>query len=101
MTTDKVHRNSFVHNCLENKSKVNLDHFYKIYSNKVLNTRKKKILEIMHATKVDFRMLTAFKNALFDSEELVENHLVPLQVWKDTLIIEMQYCLSPAEDLIM
>ena len=55
----------------------------------------------MHATKVDFRMLTAFKNALFDSEDLVENHLVPLQVWKDILIIEMQYCLSPAEDLIM
>ena len=78
-----------MHNCLANKSKVNLDHFYKIYNNKVLNSRKKKIMEILHATKVDFRMLTAFKNALFDSEELKDNHLIPLQVWKDVLIYEM------------
>ena len=58
-------------------------------------------MEILHATKVDFRMLTAFKNALFDSEELKDNHLIPLQVWKDILIYEMQYCLSPCEDLIL
>ena len=30
-------RNSFVHNCLKNKGKINLDHFYKIYDSKILN----------------------------------------------------------------
>ena len=78
-----------------------MDHFYKIYNNKVLNSKKKKIIEILHETKVDFRMLTAFKNALFDSDDLQENHLIPLSSWKSILIYEMQYCLSPCEDLIL
>lgn len=90
-----------MHNCIVNKNKINLDHFYKIYNKKVLNARKHKILEIMHETKVDFRMLTAFKNALFDSEELEDNHLIPLPVWKKTLLYEMQYCLNECEDLIL
>ena len=37
----------------------------------------------MHEAGVEFRNLTAFKNALFDSEELEENHLVPLSEWKE------------------
>jgi hypothetical protein len=35
----------------------------------------------MHEAGVEFRNLTAFKNALFDSEELVDNHLVPMDEW--------------------
>jgi len=26
--------------------------------------------------------MTAFKNALFDSEELIENHLLPIDEWE-------------------
>ena len=71
-------RNSFVHNCLKNKGKINLDHFYKIYNSKILNKRKHEIIAKLHEQHIDFRLLMAFKNALFDSEELIENHLVPL-----------------------
>jgi hypothetical protein len=37
----------------------------------------------MHEHHVDFRNLTAFKNALFDSELLEENHLVPYSEWQN------------------
>ena len=46
-------------------------------------------------------MLTAFKNALFDSEELEENHLVPLRVWKELKTYEMLYVLDDVEPLIL
>jgi|SaaInl33SG_5_DNA_1037386.scaffolds.fasta_scaffold50319_2 hypothetical protein len=37
----------------------------------------------MHEAGIEFRNLTAFKNALFDSEELVDNHLVPMSEWRE------------------
>ena len=46
-------------------------------------------------------MLTAFKNALFDCEELEENHLVPLSVWKELKTYEMLYVLDDVEPLIL
>ena len=46
-------------------------------------------------------MLTAFKNALFDSEELTENHLVPLSVWSELKVYEMLYVLDDLEPLIL
>ena len=40
-------------------------------------------MTILHENSVDFRSLANLKNALFDSEELRENHIVPLSVWKE------------------
>lgn len=94
-------RHSFVHNAIKNKNKINLEHFYKIYNKKVLNKRKHEIIAKMHEQHIDFRMLTAFKNALFDSEELEENHLVPLSVWKELKQYEMLYVLDDIEPLIL
>ena len=37
----------------------------------------------MHEENIDFRLLMQFKNSLFDSEDLVENHLIPLSTWKE------------------
>ena len=37
VTKDIHRRHSFVHNVIQNKNKINLDHFYKIYNKKVLN----------------------------------------------------------------
>lgn len=38
---DILKKNTFVHNCLANKSKNNVEHFEKIYNKKVLNQRKR------------------------------------------------------------
>jgi len=76
-----IDKNTFVHNCVVNKNKVNVDHFDKIYSKKQFNNNKMRILRTLHEHSIDFNKLTAFKNALFDSEELRENHLVPVSVW--------------------
>jgi len=46
-------------------------------------------------------MLTAFKNALFDSDQLTENHLVPLPVWKELKEYEMIWVLDDVEPLIL
>lgn len=100
--TKDIHRNhSFVHNVIQNKNKINLDHFYKIYNRNVLNIKKHKIIAKMHEDKVDFRMLTAFKNAMFDSEELVENHLIPMHVWTELKAYEMIYMLDKVEPMIL
>lgn len=40
-------------------------------------------------------MLTAFKNALFDSEELDDNQFVPLKVFKELQEYEMYDLLAP------
>lgn len=66
-------RHSFVHNTLANKTKSNVEFVEDILSNEVLNANKRKILLALHKHGIDFRMLMAFKNALFDSEELEEN----------------------------
>ena len=39
-------------------------------------------------------MLRAFKNALFDSEELIENQYVPLPVWYEVGEYEMNHLFS-------
>jgi hypothetical protein len=62
---------------------------------------KHKIMKLMHSSGVDFRRLTQLKNALFDSEELRENHLVPLKVWNELKEYEMRDELSACEELIM
>ena len=48
MSKDIHRRNSFVHNVIQNKNKINLDHFYKIYNKKVLNKKKHEIIAKMH-----------------------------------------------------
>ena len=101
VTKNFVPRHSLVHNVIQNKNKINLNHFYKIYNKNVLNKRKHEIIAKMHEQHIDFRMLTAFKNALFDSEELEENHLVPLSVWKELKTYEMLYVLDDVEPLIL
>ena len=94
-------KSTYVHNCIANKNKSNIGHFESIYNGKVFNSTKYKIMKIMHASGVDFRQLTALKNALFDSEELKDNHLVPLKVWNSCKAYEMQHGLDACEDLIL
>lgn len=55
----------------------------------------------MHDQHIDFRLLMQFKNALFDSESLMENHLVPLSVWKEIKAVEMIWVLDEVEPLIL
>ena len=45
---DILKKNTFVHNCLANKSKNNVEFFENIYNKKVLNERKKKIVSMLH-----------------------------------------------------
>ena len=44
ITKDYSKRHSFVHNVIANKTKINLEHFYKIYNKKILNKKKHQIL---------------------------------------------------------
>ena len=92
---DILLKNTFVHNCISNKNKVNVEHFDKIYNKKVFTANKYRIIKQFHEDSVDFRMLTAFKNALFDSEELIDNHLVPITEWNNIKSYEMPHSLSP------
>ena len=78
-----MEKSTFVHNCVVNKNKVNTDHFHKIYNHKSFSKNKLKILQTLHANSIDFRKMVGFKNALFDSEELKDNHLVPIHVWNE------------------
>jgi hypothetical protein len=82
-------KHSFVHNTLANKTQSNIDFIEKINSDTVLTAQKRKILSALHRHGIDFRMLRAFKNALFDSEELEENQYVPVQVFYDIGEYEM------------
>lgn len=51
----------------------------------------------MHEVSLDFRSLTMFKNGLFDSDLLEENHLVPLAEWKRLKEYHMLHSLDPVE----
>lgn len=94
-------KSTYVHNCIANKNKSNIGHFDNIYNKKVFNDQKYKILKVLHASAVDFRRLTSLKNALFDSDYLRENHLVPISVWNELKEYEMKDELEPCLDLIM
>ena len=86
---DILKKNTFVHNCLANKSKNNVEHFENIYNKKVLNQRKRQIVAMLHESSIDFRMLQAFKNALFDADELEDNHLISVATYKEIAKYEM------------
>jgi len=58
-------------------------------------------LRELHEHDIDFRMLMTFKNALFDSDELEDNHLVPIEVWNRVLDYEFQGKLGHINDLIL
>ena len=91
---DILKKNTFVHNCLANKSKNNVEHFENIYNKKILTQRKRKIIGILHERRIDFRMLQALKNALFDLDELEDNHLVSLESYRETAHYEMNKLLD-------
>lgn len=94
-------KSTFVHNCIANKNKTNINFVENIYNKKVFNEKKHKIMTILHENSVDFRSLANLKNALFDSEELRENHIVPLSVWKEQVKYQCQNALDPCEQLIL
>lgn len=58
-------------------------------------------MKLLHASGIDFRRLTSLKNALFDSEDLKENHLIPIKTWNELKEYEMRNELDPCLDLIM
>ena len=47
-----------------------------------MNPKKAKILRELHERGVEFRAMTSFKNALFDSDKLRDNHLLPVEEWE-------------------
>lgn len=94
-------KDNFVHNQIANKNKVNVDHFKNIYNRKIFTDTKRYVIQQMHETGLDFRALASFKNALFDSEELEDNHLVSMAVWTELKEYEMQKTLDPVEGLIL
>ena len=51
----------------------------------------------MHECSIDFRSLTALKNALFDSDNLEDNHLVPIDDWKKLKQYHLHRSLDPVE----
>ena len=75
------HKSTFVHNQIANKNKVNVEHFKNIFNKSTFTEQKRTLIQKMHEAGVEFRNLTAFKNAMFDSEELEDNHLVPMHEW--------------------
>lgn len=79
-----------MHNQIANKNKVNVEHFKNIYNRAIFTDTKRHVIQQMHESNLDFRALASFKNALFDSEELEDNHLVPLSVWTELKQYEMQ-----------
>ena len=70
----------------------------RINDSKVFNATKFKILEDLHDQSIEFRAMTAFKNALFDSEELEENHLLPLDEWERIRSYETRNILDKVND---
>jgi hypothetical protein len=59
------------------------------------------IIDKMHEQRIDFRLLMQFKNALFDQDELEENHLIPLEIWKERKVYDMITVLDDVEPLIL
>lgn len=49
---------------------------------------------MLHESAIDFRMLTALKNALFDLEELEDNHIVTVESYRETARYEMNRMLD-------
>lgn len=94
-------KNTFVHNQIANKNKVNVDHFKNIYNKKVFNDVRRNVVQQMHETGLDFRALASFKNALFDSEELEDNHLISKEIWTELKEYEMGTSLDKCEHLIL
>ena len=95
-------RTSFVHNCIANKTKTNFNHFSKIYNSKVFNENKYKIICKLHnCPSLDFRVMTQLKNALFDSDNLVDNHLIPVEDWDEQVEYLCQDKMKKIEPLIL
>lgn len=61
-------KHSWVHNTLANKTQSNHEFVERMRSGAVLTPARRKIIKTLHDHGIDFRMLSAFKNAMFDSE---------------------------------
>ena len=79
-----------MHNSLANKNKSNIEFLHNIKSSQVLNVRKKEILLQMKNKGIDFRQFMAFKNALFDSEDVIDNIYLPVKSFINIGEYEMQ-----------
>ncbi len=75
-------KRSFVHNQIANKTKSNYEHYEGILDPAILNSQKFVILKDLHEHVIEFKHLTGFKNELFDSDQLQDNHLLPKSEWE-------------------
>ena len=96
----KVHKkkHSFVHNAIANKSKTNDAHLERTLA--LTNPKKLAILQALHQASVEFKIMTALKNALFESEQLIDNHLLPLNEWKRIVAYETKNTLDGVEPML-
>lgn len=78
----KVHpkKLSFVHNAIANKSKTNDAHLERTLA--LTSPKRVQILQALHQNSIEFKIMTGLKNSLFESELLIDNHLLPLEEWK-------------------
>ena len=93
----KVHKKklSFVHNAVANKSKTNDAHLERTLA--MSSPKRVKILQALHQNSIEFKLMTGLKNAMFESELLIDNHLLPLTEWKRILVYTTKNMLDPVE----
>jgi len=94
-------KHNYVHNQIANKSKTNDQHMGRIIDSKVFNASKHKILRQLHNNCIEFRHMTAFKNALFDSEILEDKHLLPVEEWERIRKYETHDLLDPVNQALL
>ena len=92
-------KNSFVHNAIANKFKRNDDHLISAY--KLANPRKIAIIKELHANSVEFGTMSAFKNALFGSEHISEDYMLPLEEFERIREYETVHQLDSVRDKLV
>lgn len=75
-------KTSFVHNQVANKAKTNDEHIQRIKDANVYNPKKHQILKELHQNRIEFRTMTALKNALYDSDKLKDQNFLPLEEYE-------------------
>ena len=73
----------------------------RITDQKVFNAKKYKILRELHNNSIEFRHVTAFKNALFDSELLIDKHMLPVEEWERIRKYETHHLLDSINPLLL
>ena len=88
-----------MHNAIANKLKRNDEHLQSVVTSS--NPKILAVIRGLHANGIELKIMTAFKNAMFESDKVTDNHMLPMEEFERIRLYETQNRLDSVKEKLV